>query len=283
MPDYILVLFLILLFLNVYVRRKYTKDVCVITHEGYNNDHEFWVQLKKGLDDGSNDTKITYDYKSTSNSTDMANAILTASNNNTHAIILSLPTITSRIKTVLSSANKKNIKIIIINTGRYKHALNYVGMDNVKSSHILGSEIYTNHSKGALLIYSSNNLSVNERLNGLRKSGLSVVPVVNKYEYLQKMIKSFTTFAIITADTQSLINTIKVLNNLNDSRKVFTYDLTRTSTKYYDQNRLHIIISQQQYMQGYMPFILLHKYNKNKLRINNDILTGPSLFTAKTS
>ncbi|MEM7023657.1 MAG: sugar ABC transporter substrate-binding protein [Pseudomonadota bacterium] len=61
--------------------------------------------------------------------------------------------------------------------------------------------------------------------------------------------------------------------------KVATFDLSDEVLMAIDEGKMDFAIDQQQYMQGYLPVVLLRLYNKTGVMPGADVLTGPGFVT----
>ena len=65
--------------------------------------------------------------------------------------------------------------------------------------------------------------------------------------------------------------------------KVATFDLSDEILIAIDEGKMDFAIDQQQYMQGYLPIVMLRLYNKTGVMPGADVLTGPGFVTKENA
>ena len=199
----------------------------------------------------------------------------------------------SALKGSLTSASKKDIEIITVNSGlgafdSLPHYMVHVGQTEDVAGQGAGKQFKSAGAKKVLIvIHEASNSGLQQRADGVKKilgsGGVQVLTIPNaksdipgtkaKVQAAFKANKSLDGFLGLDPDV-----TIPVLDVLPKGTKAGTFDVGG-AIKEIEAGRLLFAIDQQQYLQGYLPvvFAMLYVTNLNTVGNGAPVLTGPGI------
>ena len=270
-----------------------TIKVAVVTH---GDTGSFWSVFKKGVDQAAKDLKgrgvsVTQVYANNDVAKQVAglNAAIAAG---AKVIATSVPD-ASALKDPLTTASKKGIEIITVNSGlgAFDSLPTYevhVGQTEDVAGRGAGKQFKAAGVKKVLIvIHEASNSGLTQRAAGaksvLGSAGVKVLTIPNaksdipgtkaKVQAAFKADKSLTGFLGLDPDV-----TIPCLDVLPKGTKAGTFDVGG-SIKEIQKGRMLFAIDQQQYLQGYLPvvFAVLYVTNLNTVGNGEPVLTGPGI------
>jgi simple sugar transport system substrate-binding protein len=273
----------------------------VVTH-GQASD-PFWSVVKKGVDQGAHDMCVTAIYEAPASATfdvvAMAHLIDTAVAAHPDGLVVSIPD-PKGLGPSIKAAVAAGIPVISINSGsdvaKSLGVLVHIGQTEEQAGIGGGAKMGAAGVKHALCVNQEvGNAALTLRCKGfkegLAQTGGTVteigVNLSNPTQTQQTIAAALqhdpSIDGILTLGPTGATPAIKALQSLNKlgQIKLATFDLSSDVLNAIKAGQMLFAIDQQQYLQGYLPIVLLTLYKTNLNTISNDVLqTGPGFVTA---
>ena len=258
----------------------------------------FWNVVRNGAKDAAQDLGISLQYQSPQNfdmitMSRMIDAVIAT---NPDGLILSVPDIPALKKSIIS-ASKNNIPIIVINAGskiiEEVDILTYIGQSEYEAGMKAGQEMVKHNVKSVLCInHEIGNISLDQREQGFRKILqennvlVKTIPIdASDPSETQEMVRSFLSSnknidGILALGPLGAIPIAKLLKEIDVQKKIklATFDFTPQVIDGIMNGHILFALDAQQYLQGYLPVILMNLYITNKNTPAYKMLeTGPSI------
>lgn len=266
----------------------------VVTH-GQASD-PFWSVVQRGTDQAAQDMGVTVEYQApaTYDMVEMSQLIDAAVASEPDGIVVSIPdgdALTPSIQGALDAG----IPVISINSGsevsQELGLMLHVGQTEYEAGLGGGQRMGESGVTNAIcLIHEAGNAGLEERCrgfaDGLAESGGTVEQLVvdlnNPTEAQQRVEAALTSnpdingiMALGPAGAQPALMALQAAG-LNEDVTLATFDLSLEVLQGIQDGTVLFAIDQQQYMQGYLPIVLLSLYQRNGNTVTNDIImTGP--------
>ena len=276
--------------------------IFVITH-GQASD-PFWSVVRNGVDAAARDMGIKAYYQAP-NSFDMvgmSQLIDAAVAANPQGLIVSIPD-ADALATSLKDAIDAGIPTISINSGgeysRQFGMLTHIGQSEYEAGYKAGMRMVSaGVTEGICMNHEIGNQSQDFRCQGfadaLRESEGTVevlaVNIADPLETQQRLTAALVSNpkvnGILSLGPTSVLPALKSLEDLNLEEKVrlATFDLSPDVLDAILEGRIIFAIDQQQYLQGYLPVVLLTLYITNLNTPAYEILnTGPGFVTKENA
>lgn len=273
----------------------------VITH-GQATD-PFWSVVKKGVDQAAHDMGVTAIYEGSPSATfdvvAMAHLIDAAVAAHPDGLVVSIPD-AAGLGASIKAAVAAGIPVISINSGsdvaKSLGVLVHIGQTEEQAGIGGGEKMGAAGVKHALCVNQEvGNVALELRCKGF-KEGLAEtggtikeigVPLNNPTQVQQDVEAAVqhdpSIDGILTLGPTGATPTIKALQDLNKlgQIKLATFDLSSDVLNAIKAGQMLFAIDQQQYLQGYLPIVLLTLYKTNLNTIANNVLqTGPGFVTS---
>ena len=258
----------------------------------------FWNVVRNGAKDAAQDLGISVQYQSPQNfdMVTMSRMIDAVIATNPDGLILSVPDIPALKKSIIS-ASKNNIPIIVINAGskiiEEVDILTYIGQSEYKAGMKAGQEMVKHNVKSVLCInHEIGNISLDQREQGFRKILqennvlVKTIPIdasdpsetretIRAYLSTNKTIDGILTLGPLGA--LPIMNLLKDIDKKNNI-KLATFAFTPEIIDGIMNGHVLFALDAQQYLQGYLPVILMNLYITNRNTPAYKMLeTGPSI------
>src|SRR5947208_5487514 len=275
----------------------------VITH-GQASD-SFWSVVKKGVDQAAHDMCVTAHYESPTGTTfdvvAMSHLIDTAVAAHPAGLVVSIPDPTG-LGPSIKAAVAAGIPVISINSGsdvaKSLGVLVHIGQTEEQAGIGGGLKMGAAGVKHALCVNQEvGNAALTLRCKGFQEGltqadggtvkviGVNLSNPTQTHHTIEAALQHDTSIdGILTLGPTGASPTIKALQDLNKlgSIKLATFDLSSDVLNAIKNNQMLFAIDQQQYLQGYLPIVLLTLYKTNLNTIANDVLqTGPGFVTSQ--
>src|SRR6266852_4493106 len=273
----------------------------VITH-GQASD-PFWSVVKKGVEQAAHDMGVTAIYEGPASGTfdvvAMAKLIDTAVAAHPDGLVVSIPD-PSALGPSIKAAVAAGIPVISINSGsdvaKSLGVLVHIGQTEEQAGIGGGQKMGAAGVKHALCVNQEvGNAALALRCKGF-KEGLAQtggtmteigVTITNPTQTQQSIAAAIqrdpSIDGVLTLGPTGATPAIKALQSLNKlgQIKLATFDLSSDVLNAIKNGQMLFAIDQQQYLQGYLPIVLLTLYKTNLNTIANDVLlTGPGFVTS---
>jgi simple sugar transport system substrate-binding protein len=273
----------------------------VITH-GQASD-PFWSVVKKGVEQAAHDMGVTAIYEGPASGTfdvvAMAHLIDTAVAAHPDGLVVSIPD-PNALGPSIKAAVAAGIPVISINSGsdvaKSLGVLVHIGQTEEQAGIGGGQKMGAAGVKHALCVNQEvGNAALALRCKGfkegLAQTGGTVteigVTITNPTQTQQSIAAAIqrdpSIDGILTLGPTGATPAIKALQSLNKlgQIKLATFDLSSDVLNAIKNGQMLFAIDQQQYLQGYLPIVLLTLYKTNLNTIANDVLlTGPGFVTS---
>ena len=258
----------------------------------------FWNVVRNGAKDAAQDLGISLQYQSPQNfdmitMSRMIDAVIAT---NPDGLILSVPDIPALKKSIIY-ASKNNIPIIVINAGskiiEEVDILTYIGQNEYEAGMKAGQEMVKHNVKSVLCInHEIGNISLDQREQGFRKILqennvlVKTIPIdASDPSETQEMVRSFLSSnknidGILALGPLGAIPIAKLLKEIDVQKKIklATFDFTPQIIDGIMNGHILFALDAQQYLQGYLPVILMNLYITNKnTPAYKKLETGPSI------
>ncbi|MFC1543559.1 sugar ABC transporter substrate-binding protein [Candidatus Neomarinimicrobiota bacterium] len=276
--------------------------IIVVTH-GQASD-PFWSVVKNGVDAAARDMRVQVEYQAP-NSFDMvgmAQLIDAAVAARPQGLIVSIPD-ADALQQSLKDAIGAGIPAISINAGgeysKQFGMLTHIGQSAYATGYKAGERMAAaGVTKGICMNHEVGNQHLDFRCQGfadaLRKSngGVTVLAVnlADPVETQQRLTAALTSNSevngILSLGPTSVLPALKSLEELNlqEDIRLATFDLSPAILNAIEDGRIIFAIDQQQYLQGYLPVVLLTLYITNLNSPAYDQLnTGPGFVTQENA
>ncbi len=268
----------------------------VVTH-GQSTD-PFWSVVKKGVDQAAHDMCVTAIYEAPASATfdvvAMAHLIDTAVATHPDGLVVSIPD-PAGLRASITAAVAAHIPVISINSGsdvaKSMGVLVHIGQTEEQAGIGGGEKMGAAGVHHALCVNQEvGNAALTLRCNGFAEGlketggtmkvlGVNLSSPTQTQQTIEAALQHDPTIdGILTLGPTGASPAIKALQDLNDLGKIklATFDLSSDVLNQIKAGNMLFAIDQQQYLQGYLPIVLLTLYKTNLNTIANSILqTGP--------
>ncbi len=277
-------------------------SIVVVTH-GQASD-PFWSVVQKGVAQAGTDMGVNVQYQApgTFDMVAMAQMIDAAVATNPQGLVVSIPD-ADALSDAIKAAVDAGIPVISINSGSDVAAelgvLTHVGQTEYEAGKGGGEKMGADGVKNAICVNQEvGNAGLDLRCQGFadglaESGGTSTVVGVDLADPTgaqQRISAALTSDSSIDGIlTLGPTGAAPALAALEDSgllgeMKIATFDLSPDVLDAIEAGNMLFAIDQQQYLQGYLPVVLLTLYNTNLNTIANPILmTGPGFVTKDTA
>jgi len=264
----------------------------------------FWSVVKKGVDQAAKDMGVRVDYQAPDkfDMVAMSHLIDAAVASKPDGLIVSIPD-ANALSPSIKNAITAGIPVISINSGsdvaKQLGILVHVGQTEYEAGLGGGERMGAAGVKHALCVNQEvGNAGLDARCKGfsdaLAKTGGKVdvlaVDLANPTESQQRIQAKITStpdidgvMALGPTGATPALNALKSMNKTSQI-KLATFDLSSDVLQAIKNGDMLFAIDQQQYLQGYLPVVLLTLYRTNLNQIANDVLmTGPGFVTKENA
>ena len=264
----------------------------------------FWSVVSNGAKDAAKDLGISFHYQSPQSfdmvtMSQMIDAVVATEPD---GLILSVPDIPALRKSIVS-ASKKNIPIIVINSGseimEEVDILTYVGQSEYEAGMKAGEEMLKIGAKNILCInHEIGNISLDQREQGFRKIliknniDVKTVPIeASDPSETREVVRAFLSSnkgvdGIMALGPLGAIPIVSLLKDIDPQKKISmaTFDFTPEIIDGIMDGHIVFALDQQQYLQGYLPIVLMDLYITNKnTPAYKKLETGPSIINIENA
>ncbi len=275
--------------------------IYVITH-GQATD-PFWSVVKKGVDQAAHDMGVQAIYEGPASGTfdvvAMAHLIDTAVAAHPDGLVVSIPD-PNALGPSIKAAVAAGIPVISINSGsdvaKSLGVLVHIGQTEEQAGIGGGQKMGAAGVKHALCVNQEvGNAALTLRCKGFQEGlaqtggtvkviGVNLSNPTQTQQTIEAALQHDPSIdGVLTLGPTGASPAIKALQDLNKlgQIKLATFDLSSDVLKAIKNGQMLFAIDQQQYLQGYLPIVLLTLYKTNLNTIANDVLlTGPGFVTS---
>ena len=264
----------------------------------------FWSVVSNGAKNAAKELGIDFYYQSPQNfdMITMSQIIDAVVSTDPDGIIVSVPDVSALKKSILA-ASKKDIPIIVINAGseimEEVDILTYVGQSEYEAGMKAAKELIKYNITTALCVnHEIGNISLDKREQGFRKVlkenniDVKTIPIdASDPSVARETVRAYlstnnTIDGILTLGPLGAIPIMSLLKTDDREKKIklATFDFTPEIIDGIMNGQIVFALDQQQYLQGYLPVILMNLYITNKNTPAFEKLeTGPSIINIKNA
>jgi len=267
--------------------------IVVVSH-GQASD-PFWSVVKNGVDAAQEDMGVEVEYLApdTFNMVRMAQLIDAAVASAPDGLVVSIPD-ADALGGSIRDAIASGIPVISMNSGSdVRKALGvsvHVGQTEYEAGLGGGERMAAAGISSAICINQEvGNVALDLRCQGFTDGlggdvevlAVSMDPTEIRNQVVAYLTRNPDTEAVLTLGPSAAEPTLAALEDegLIGSIKLGTFDLSPTVLQALDAGKMEFAIDQQQFMQGYLPIVLLTLNHKYGLMPGADVLTGPGFVT----
>jgi simple sugar transport system substrate-binding protein len=265
----------------------------------------FWSVVANGMYDAARELGVRVDYQAitTFDMVAMSHLIDAAVASRPHGLVVSVPDVDA-LGPSIQAAVAAGIPVISINSGGQAFealgALAHVGQPEYDSGFQGGQRLAAAGTRSALCVnHEVGNVALDLRCQGLGDAvaeaggtmSILAVDLADPEDARQRirgaLVADPSIDGILTLGTTGAEPTLQALHDLGRAGEVFfgTFDLSPSVLEAVRDGATLFAIDQQQYLQGYLPIVLLTKYTETGTMPGggHPIPTGPSFVTAETA
>jgi simple sugar transport system substrate-binding protein len=262
----------------------------------------FWSVAKRGVDDAAKDfPDLTVEYRApeTFDMVTMAQLVDAAVASNPDGLVVSIPDADALGKSI-KAAVAAGIPVISMNSGsdvaKGLGVMLHVGQTEYEAG--IGGGVKMHNmgvTKAACINQEVGNVALDVRCEGF-KTGLGegttvdIVPTTIDPTEVKGAVTAYLsshpdTHAIFILGSDPAMPALDAIESsgLSGKVKAATFDLSEGILQAVADGKMEFAIDQQQYMQGYLPVVLLRLYKKFGLMPGADVLTGPGFVTKENA
>jgi len=268
--------------------------IVVVSH-GQASD-PFWSVVKNGVDKAAEDLGVEVEYRSpdTFNMVQMGQIIDASVASQPDGLVVSIPD-AEALGDSIRNAVASGIPVISMNSGSdVREALGvkvHVGQTEYEAGLGGGKQMKAAGVTKAICVNQEvGNVALDLRCegftDGLEGGSVEVLAVSMDPTEIGNAVKAYLsgnpdTNGVLALGPSAAEPTLAALEEAEmlDKVKFGTFDLSPSVLEAIDQGRMMFAIDQQQYMQGYLPIVLLYLNHNYGLMPGADVLTGPGFVT----
>lgn len=258
----------------------------------------FWSVVAKGSEDAAATYGITLKSGGNSDPKQQAQLIQNYVAAKVDGIIVSMAN-PDALKDAIKSATDAGIPVITINSGEGKSkefgALVHVGQSEKVAGQGAGSQFNTAGVKHLIcVVHEEANIGLQDRCAGAKETftggtfeefsvaSTGVKDVAGTLKAIQNKLTADNTIdGILTLNTTIAVAARDAAKAAGAGSKIATFDLSPDVLNALESGELLFAIDQQQYLQGYLPVVLLYLYKTNLNTVGGGlpVYTGPGFVT----
>jgi len=268
----------------------------VITHGSAGD--AFWDVVKKGAEQAGADLGVTVAYQGSGEAAAQADLISAAVADKVNGVVVSMANPDAMAEPI-KKAIAAGIPVITINSGQAKSAelgaLAHVGQDESIAGQGAGKRLAEAGVKKLLcVLHEAGNIGLEQRCSGAKQTLKGTV--VNLQVDISNVAEAQSTIAsklqadksvdgVLALNPAIGIAAADAVAAAGSKAKVATFDLSGDVVDAISAGKLLFAIDQQQYLQGYLPVVMLHLYasNANTIGGGQPVLTGPGFVTKENA
>jgi simple sugar transport system substrate-binding protein len=253
----------------------------------------FWAVVEKGAKDAAATYGVTLKFGGYSDPAQQAQLVEDLVAAKADGIVVSLAN-PDALKDSVKKAVDAGIPVITINSGVdvYKElgALTHIGQTELVAGQGAGEKFNAAGAKKVLcVIHEEANIALEQRCDGLTDTFKGEVVRFNvattgvrdvagtEATIQNKLIADASIDAVMTLNPTIAMAALDAIKAAGGSQKLATFDLNPDILTAIEGDEMLFAIDQQQYLQGYLPVVLLYLYKTNLNTVGGGlpVLTGP--------
>ncbi len=266
----------------------------VVVSHGQASD-PFWSVVKNGIDDAKKDmgVKVAYRAPDTFDMVAMSQMIDAAVASRPDGLVVSIPD-ADALGDAIRTAVAAGIPVISMNSGsdvrKKLGVMVHVGQTEYEAGLGGGEKMKAAGVTKAICVNQEvGNVALDLRCQGFKDGLGGKVTVLAVAMDPTEVRNAVTAYLTKNPDTEGILTlgptagepTLRAIEEAGATGKVkfATFDLSPAVLKAIRDGKMLFAIDQQQYLQGYLPIVLLTQFNKYGVMPGADVLTGPGFVT----
>jgi len=270
----------------------YGYSFAVVTHGAAGD--TFWDVVKKGSEQAGKDEGVKVSYQSDGDPAKQSQLIDAAVNQKVDGLVVSMAN-PDALKASIGKAVAAGIPVITINSGQDKSAefgaLAHVGQDETIAGEGAGEKMKAaGVTKALCVIQEAGNVGLEQRCAGFKQGLGGTVenvqvqnsdPAGAQSTIKAKLQSDSSINGVLTLGPVIGTAAIQALADSGSDAKLATFDLNGDVTQAIADGKMLFAVDQQQFVQGYLPIVMLtlFKSNLNTIGGGHPVLTGPGYVT----
>lgn len=267
-------------------------NVAVITHASAGD--AFWDVVKKGAEAAGKDQGVAVKYDGNGDPAQQATLINGAVGQKVSGLVVSMAN-PDALREPIGKAVAAGIPVITINSGQGRSAafgaIAHVGQDEAVAGQGAGGKLGEAGVKHLLcVVHEAGNIGLEQRCAGAKgKLGGAVDNIqvdIGNVAAAQNVISAKlqqdkSIDGVLTLNPAVAMAATAAVKSAGSSAKVATFDLNADVATAIGAGQILFAVDQQQYLQGYLPVVMLKLYltNGNTVGGGLPVLTGPGYVT----
>lgn len=273
--------------------------IVVVSH-GQAADSSFWAVVKKGVDQAAQDMGIQVEYQApdTFDMAAMAQLIDAAVASKPDGLMVSIPD-ADALAPSIRAAIAADIPVISMNSGseiaKELGVLTHIGQPEYEAGFVAGRRMAAAGVRQALCVNQEvGNAALDQRCEGFADglaqvggtSDILAVDLNNPTESRNRILMALDAIpdvnGVLTLGPSAAAPTLQALKEegLLGTIKLSTFDLSSEALEAIRDGDMLFAVDQQQYLQGYLPIVMLKLYITNANTPGGDLVpTGPGFVT----
>jgi simple sugar transport system substrate-binding protein len=264
----------------------------VITHGSAGD--AFWDVVKKGAEQAGQDLGVTVSYQGSGKADEQANLINAAIGDRVDGLVVSMAN-PDALAEPIKRAVAQGVPVVTINSGQARSAalgaLAHVGQDETVAGQGAGAKLSeAGVKKLVCVIHEAGNIGLEQRCAGARQSlggevislHVSISNVAEAQNTIASKLQADPAIGGVLALNPAIgVAAVDAVARAGSRAKVATFDLSGDVVDAIAAGKILFAIDQQQYLQGYLPVVMLSLYaaNANTVGGGKPVLTGPGYVT----
>ena len=279
------------------------RDVRIVVVSHGQASDPFWSVVKNGVDQAAKDMRVTVEYQApqTFDMVAMSQLIDAAVASNPDGLVVSIPD-ADALGDSIRAAIDAGIPVVSMNSGsdvaKELGILNHIGQTEYEAGFGGGERMAAAGATNAICVNQEvGNVALDLRCQGftdaMAEAGATVEilavdladPVDSQQRISAALQSNDAIDSILTLGPTGAAPALAALEEMGLSDvKLATFDLSPEVLDAVEAGTMLFAIDQQQYLQGYLPIVMLTLYKENLNTVANDvIMTGPGFVTGENA
>ena len=270
----------------------YGYSFAVVTHGSAGD--SFWDVVKNGATQAGKDMGVKVSYQSDGDPQKQSQLIDAAVNQKVDGLVVSMAN-PDALKAAIQNAVSKGIPVVTINSGQDQSkefgALAHVGQDETIAGQGAGEKLKGEGvTKLLCVIHEAGNVGLEQRCKGaaqglggsVQNLQVDIGDLAGAQSTIKAKLASDTSIdGVLTLNPSVATVAEAAIADANSKAKLATFDLSDDVVKAIEDGKILFAVDQQQYLQGYLPIVMLTLYqsNGNTIGGGQPVLTGPGFVT----
>jgi len=261
--------------------------IAVVTHGGSGD--AFWSVVKTGAEAAGKELGVTVQYSSDGDPAKQATLVDNAVAQKVDGLVVSMAN-PDALQGAIEKAVTAGIQVITINSGEDKSAafgaIAHVGQNEGIAGEGAGQRLKdAGRTKVLCVVHEAGNVGLTQRCDGAKRAlgGITTLQVdLNNPTDVQARIRGAlqadqSIDGVLTLNPQVAAVATQAVKAANSKAQIATFDLNADVVAAIKEGSILFAVDQQQYLQGYLPVVMLKLYasNANTVGGGRPVLTGP--------